>query len=351
MSELLFKRKSKLPKECLSHYADGKNPNKEEELCRFLATTGKYPWGACVQHIHKLTFINTGINTSGTSSTFTTFSLKDQHINFLTGSHIVLSPSAKLVKCALKIDKDKIIQQIDSWFANEIITRYKKLSSSSNLKRTIRSLPFYYNDNLARALPLSLLGTPPIQFEFEIENLSSTDEVKLINEYASSDLDSYTADESTLHSLYQQYVPHFISTVNIPVTSSITEVTLNSNNKVIKSLYFRVYNSKCNDIQNVKRINLAGEDIPEELWTEYYKNKFSTSIDLPYYVLSFCPNPKSDMPEYGEVFKDDKLIIELESSPNPLGDDKATSHADDFYYLIDVTLETVNEITWMTREM
>lgn len=336
LERLLSSRIAKLPREMVGYYANPDHQGDDDNTWyKFLAVPTRYPWGSCAWYTHQCV-------KSTEPTTFTTTIVPHPSVHFITDSVLILPASATVNKWIMKLGV-KDVQVIDSWFAADIINKYKrgtKYQSFKQLHEKVLHAPFFYTESLLKSFPLFLPNTPPPVYEFEISGLSADDvsSVRMMNEYCSSDIETTSVRDVDR---IPQYFPSFITTTTeISSTFRHVEIPLNSNKNVVKSLYFRIYNGKSQDLEDVESIEIkpSGEKFPVPMCRQYFKTKYFSDIsEIPYYVIPFCPNPKSNVQEYGEVFGDGDVLV-LQLSDHYTRDDKK----------IDVTLEVVNKIVWTT---
>lgn len=319
---ILLRRVNQLPADVTADYATGEG---QEDMYRYLGLQTKYPWGAIIHHKHMCNIID-----SVTPTVVTTTALRGSMFHFILDGVLELPQNIKVKRWTLKLGR-QIIQNIDSWFASDVAVKYKHGGYPDNA-------PFFFSENLLKVIPLFMNNSLPLIFEFELDKpVPDGFQINLFCEYATSKMESSGYNET-----YIQFIPNFITT-EIAITPETTQVetNLNSRGKVVKCLYFRVFDDDKDDIDDVvKSIELRnGEEVfPSSLCRKYFKKKFGNQ-NLPYYVLPFCPNPKSSMPEYGEVFKDDKFRIIFKDGVLITGKK------------VEITLETVNKIAWLPSSL
>ncbi len=331
---ILSQRVGKLPADAISDYATGEG---QDDVYRYLGQQTKYPWGALLRHKHTCSIVD-----PATPNIFSTTALRgplfhlilDGTLHVTTGSGSLVKPSVK--RWTLRLGK-QVVQNIDSKFAADIINIFKRdyAPTCEDADGVTFSSPFFFSEDLLKVLPLFMNNSMPLVFEFEFELLPSSGiEVSFFCEYVTSNLEASGYDETFI-----QFVPNFTTSEITVGENDRIEINLNSRGKVVKSIYFRVFDESSPDRDDVvKNVELKGtESFPGIFCRKYFKQKYGCKdfINAPYYVLPICPNPRSSMPSYGEVFKDDKLILQLNKKEEYKG------------CKIEVTLETIQKIAWL----
>lgn len=351
LEKTLTSRVAKLPQSSMLDYASSPGlplSTNDDTFYKFMGMTSKSPWGACAHQFHACSPVTTSSDTSSTGKKryVTLGPIDSPSAHFVSDAALLLPSNAKVTRWSMKMGTQEV-QTIDSWFAADVLLKFKrqyKESKSEKEGMQVIPAPFFYTEDLLKAFPLFMPNSIPPYYEFDIEGLSDEDAVKgitLMNEYCSSELESSAQDLD----LFMQYIPSMITSVTtVHSTKSSIEIPLNSNGKVVKSLYFRVYNDQMSDMEVVNSVELKpnGGKIPVIFCRNYFKNKYDTSPLLPYYVIPFCPKPKTNMQEYGEVFnlENDKLVLQLDDNVE-VGEGEQLK--------IDVALEFVNRIVWSTK--
>ncbi len=347
LEKTLTSRLSKLPRDSVLDYASPTSSglSANDDACyKFMGMVPKSAWGAC-SHQYRYCF-----SLPGKPNTFVALGpAESPSAHFITDSALLLPKGAKVTRWTMKMGTQDV-QIVDSWFAGDILTKfkrdYKEVTDDGDL--VITPVPFFYTENLLKAFPLFMPNSSSPHFEFEISFGSSpnTTTIQMMNEYCSSEIESSSVQDLDV---FIQYIPTIITmpSVTVPDDEEKVEIPLNSNKKIVKALYFRVYNDSCDDLPSVVQsveLKPNGEKIPVMFCRKYFKNKYSTSSPdaLPYYVIPFCPNPKSSIQEYGEVFSpevEDSLVLGLKKKTTTEGGNRK----------VEVALEFVNRIVWSTK--
>lgn len=324
LDKLLLNRFARLPVKDSRNYLTSVDDSNDDHHFKYLGSISRCPWGSSGFFTHTCKVED--------SVKYRTSALKSSSIHFVIDSSLIVPKGTKVNQCSVRIGPH-ILQNIDSWFVFLIYTFYRRgLTISSDETKTILPCPFYYTESNVKALPIFMGQQLGVHYEFNISSIPEGREVKLVNEYSMSPIETNIDGTKSI----SQHVPWF-RTITVDVNEKLRhEIPLSSEDKIIRAIYFRVYNEESEDLEIISHIEIKPDigEIEPLMCRKDFKNRYNSSISLPYYVYPLCVDPKSKVPGYGEVFKDEILIIEL----NNVGENRK----------IDVVLESIDTVVWMS---
>lgn len=322
--KVLLNRIARLPTKDSREYLTANDKGGDDHHLRFLGTVSRCPWGASTPFTH-LCRLEENVK-------YRVSALKSPAIHFIVNSSLIVPKGTKVKQCSIRIGPH-ILQNIDSWFAFLIYVMYRRgLQIVTRGDKTILPCPFYYTESHLKALPIFMGQQLGVHYEFVIEGISVNEEIKLVNEYASSTIESNVTGGGSI----TQHVPWF-QTTTVDVKEKRVEISLSSSDKIIRAIYFRVYDDENEDLDIIESVEITPEigKVETIMCREEFKNRYDSRRQsaLPYYVYPLCIDPKSKVPGYGEVFKNEKLILELKDVREGMK--------------IDVALESLDRVSWM----
>lgn len=343
------------PRVASDDYAtSGNTDNTSNRYYRFLGTEPLFPWGSMVPCILPCVLENNQIIKFTIPGSRIRHFMTDISITFLSRKQYYYIGLEKLI---LKLGSNVILQEFDSNFAVDIAYLYKSSidprivktqeygNDESGIYRYTVRLPLYFNESLLRALPLFVPSLPSPEIEIYLEkplddSVVVEDSVKMLCEFVHSPLEiDGGSGTGTITVPVTQHISNYKTilsedydikdlrqsdkqlTINIPIHVKELE------NKVIRSVYFRILNADRqtqNDLKCVSSVDIFipspsksvkeaksifGGPIPGSLCGGIFKQKYGVTHFESYYVLPLSISPKGSTADYGVTFSEDSNML------------------------------------------